>query len=57
MPRHLTANIPYVCEDCGAKGLAKQSHRTLCDDCREERNRARVNERNRRRARTRAASE
>ena len=53
MLRHLVANIPYVCEDCGAKGLAKQSHRTLCDACRHERNRVRVNERNRRRARAR----
>lgn len=51
MARHLTATIPYVCEDCGAEGMAKQSHKTVCDVCRHERNRVRVNERNRARAR------
>ena len=51
MARHLTATIPYVCEDCGAEGMAKQSHKTVCDVCRHERNRRRVNKRNRARAR------
>ena len=57
MARHLTANIPYVCEDCGTEGMAKQGHRELCDACRAERNRQRVNARNRARAAAKARRE